>query len=499
MRTKNSVKTFVWGVFFTVIIAVLGLFKTKVLLQYLGAENVGIYQLFFQIFTYLSLADGGLTAGVTYCLYKPISDNDYQNINAILNGAKSYFRKIGYVIIVLGLIISFNLSVFIKSTSLDYFYIQISFILFILASAMSYFVSTHAILYNAEQKLYKANNINLSVTIIKSILEIILVLIGFKLVTLMIMFLILMLLRNLILVYISKKEHRYFDSNIKKDNTFKKETKNLMVRKVSQLIFENTDIILISKFLGLTHVVIYTFYYQIVHMIKLIVNKINSALLPSVGNLLISNKNKNIPIFDEINSLLFFVGSIICIPLYFMLSPFIEIWFGKDYVASNIISLFFVILLYVDIIKIVLIVFADASGNFKSMRKVSVFQSAANLILSIILIFNYEIAGVLLATILTNIIGDLLIIPKVINEKVLGRTVSKYYYKCLKFIIGLSINILITILLFKDLLVNNLFEWLLWGVVIFTLNFIITMLYYYFIKELTFLNRIKQLLKKAEV
>ena len=65
MRTKNTLKTFLYGILFTSIIAVLGLVKTKILLDYLGDEYVGVYQLFYQIYLYLSLVDGGIGASIT--------------------------------------------------------------------------------------------------------------------------------------------------------------------------------------------------------------------------------------------------------------------------------------------------------------------------------------------------------------------------------------------------------------------------------------------------
>ena len=93
MRTKNTIKTFLYGIFFTLIIAILGLVKTKILLLCLGDEYVGVYQLFYQIYLYLSIVDGGIGASVTYQLYKPISDNNTKKINNIIEGSRRYFNN----------------------------------------------------------------------------------------------------------------------------------------------------------------------------------------------------------------------------------------------------------------------------------------------------------------------------------------------------------------------------------------------------------------------
>lgn len=491
MRTKNSAKTFIYGVILTTIIAILGLIKTKVLLQYLGDDSVGIYQLFFQIFTFISLIDGGLTVGITYYLYKPISDKNYEQVNRILAGAKSYFNKIGIAIAIIGVIISFNILFFIKETELSSFYIQICFIVFILASITSYFISSRVILYGAEQRLYKSSNTNHIMTIVKTILEIVLAKLGVKLLGLLIMFFVLTILRNIGIILMSKKDHKFLNFKVEKDTTFKKETKPLVIRKVNQLIFENTDIIMISKFLGLFSVVVYTVYFQIINMITLIIKRLNSALLASVGNLLVSDNEKSSDIFDEINSLLFFIASIICIPLYFMLSPFIEIWFGDKYLASSIVSVLFIVLLYVNIIKIVLEVFVDASGNFQSVKNASIYQSITNILLSLILINYLGIAGVLIATVFTFITGNFIVYPRVVSKKVINRKIRDYYFNCLKLMIGIIPNVLILILLFNQMSNNGLIDWFINGTILFIINFILTYGYYRLINELKFINRFK--------
>lgn len=112
MRTKNALKTFIYGIFFTIIIAILGLIKTKVLLKCLGDEYVGIYQLFYQIYLYLSIVDGGVGASVTYRLYKPVSENDANSINKIMEASRRYFNKIGIIVTILGFLLSFEIMFF---------------------------------------------------------------------------------------------------------------------------------------------------------------------------------------------------------------------------------------------------------------------------------------------------------------------------------------------------------------------------------------------------
>ncbi len=494
MRTKNSAKTFIYGIVLTTIIAILGLFKTKVLLQYLGDDSVGVYQLFYQLFLYVSLIDSGLTAAITYRLYKPINEANYRKINELLSGAKDFFSKIGIAVIIIGIILSFFIMSFIKDTQLDIIYIQIAFIIFIIASSTSYFISARTIRFEAEQKLYKTSSVNYIMTILKTIMEIILAMMGFKLLTLLLMFLVLTILRNIVIVNMSKRNHPELNLKATKDKSFIKESKYLIIQKINALIFDNTDIILISKFLGLLSVVIYAAYYQIINMLTLIVKRISSATLAGIGNLLVDQKSKAQEVFYEMNSLLFFIANTICIPLFFMITPFIGLWFGDRYTASSLVSLLFIFILYMNVIKIPLEVFMNASGEFKNIRNAAIYQSVTNITLSIILINILGIAGVLIATLFAFLTGNFIFYPIIIHKKIFNVNTRLYYLKILKYLtMGLSSFLVINII--NSYLYNtNILLWFANGSIIFIINFIFNLGLFKITNELLFINRVKFLI-----
>lgn len=496
MRTKNAMITFIYGIFFTSIIAILGLVKSKILLMYLGDEYVGVYQLFYQIYIYISLVDGGISASVAYHLYKPINEKNNEKINEIIAGAKSYFNKVGVLVIALGIILSFGIMFFIKETTISALYIKICFILFIVSSAISYFTSTHAILYEAEQKLYKSSNLNHILSICESIVAIIIAMLGGKLLIILTAFLVMSIIKNIILVKRSKKDHAFIHKVSKKDMSFKSEANNLIVNKINTLIFENVDVIIVSKFLGLTSVFIYTSYNQIISMITQMIQRLNSALLPGIGNLLVTEKGKAKSIFVELNALLFFIGSVLFVPLFYMLNPFIGLWYGNDYVASKIITLFFTLILYINIIKISLDTYIKASGEFKSVRNCAIYQSVVNLLLSLILIHFYGIAGVLFATVFAFVTGNFVHYPKIISKKIINDAPLNYYKKCFKYLCGLVINLFICYFIVNLFNNSSIIMWFINGIIIFAINFALTTLYYYVTKEIIFLDRFKFLIEK---
>ena len=496
MRTKNTLKTFLYGVLLTSIIAVLGLVKTKVLLQCLGQEYVGVYQLFYQLYTYLSLIDGGIGAGVVYHLYKPIYEKNTKQINAIYSGAKYYFRVIGYIVIALGILLSLGIMFLIKETTIEAWYIKVCFILFVISSATTYFTMAHSLIYESEQKLYKSSNLNHLLAIAESIVCITVALLGGKLLIILTIFLGLSVLKNVILVLISKKDHQYLHKTYEKDMSFKKETNNLIVSKINTLINDNIDVIILSKFIGLGMVFIYTAYNQIVNMIKLMVQRFNSALLPSVGNLLVVDKEKSKNTFVELNAVLFFMGSVLFVPLYYMISPFISLWYGKEYTVTSLVCMLFVGILYINIIKISLETFIKAAGEFKSVKNCAIYQSVVNLTLSLLLVQKFGIAGVLTATLFSFITGIFLYYPSIICRNIIYDKPINYYKKVFKYLIGLVLNLGICCYINSLLHNTNLLIWFVNGVLLFVINFVLTYIYFKVTKEDIFMDRIKFMINK---
>ena len=335
-------------------------------------------------------------------------------------------------------------------------------------------------------------------SIFESIAAIIISLFNGNLLIIITTFLLLSIFKNIILVFISYKDHVYIKrlEDIKPDLSFKKEANDLIYSKVGQLVNENTDILILSKFSGLLYVVIYSAYNQITNMIRLMIMRFNSALLPSVGNLLIADKEKAKSIFEELNSIVFFIGIILFAPLMFSLSPFINLWYGNSYSLGLFLSLLFTTILFLNIIKIPLETFIKAAGEFKSIKYSSIFQSVLNLLLSLILVFKYNIFGVLIATIVTFLTCNFIHYPYIVCKRIINSKISNYYISNIKYLLLLMISSLITFVINGFLTYSNLFLWILNGCLLFIINMLIVLFYYYIIGDYKMFYRIRYLFKK---
>ena len=94
-KTKKTALNLITDVIPLLIISLLGIFKVKLFIQYLGQETMGLYNLFSNIMVYVSLVDGGIASAVLFSLYKPNSEGNDKKLSELLSGALTVFSKIG--------------------------------------------------------------------------------------------------------------------------------------------------------------------------------------------------------------------------------------------------------------------------------------------------------------------------------------------------------------------------------------------------------------------
>ena len=132
MREKNIIKNFITEVVPQFMIAIIGLFKSQALLECLGEQTSGLFQIFGQIMAYLSLLEGGMGVAAIYRLYKPLIEKDYELLGKLKRGIGVIFRRLAIIIFFLGIALSFVIPFLIKDNQFSTSYIQFNFMLYLI-------------------------------------------------------------------------------------------------------------------------------------------------------------------------------------------------------------------------------------------------------------------------------------------------------------------------------------------------------------------------------
>ena len=497
-KTKKTVLNLITDVIPLLIISILGIFKVKLFIHYLGQETMGLYNLFSNIMLYVSLVDGGLSSAVLYSLYKPNASGDDKKVSELLSGAFQTFSKIGMIVFGIAFIVSFFIIIFIKDSPFNYWYIVLTFLLFSLSNVIAYFFVPYKELLEVKEKKYLYNIISQVGQIVLSILEIIMLISGFKFGYILLMHSLVRLISHLVEVYVCKREFPNINfHNKKKDFSFKKYLNSLIFHKINGLIGSNIDTVIISSVLGLSYVAIYSTYSYIITMLKNILGKLSSSMTAIIGNNLVSNKERTYEIYQEFNSLLFFIAIIVCVPLIISINGFIDIFYENAIETSFLIALSFSLILFIFIVKLDTTMFVAAGGLYKETKHCAITDTIINLVLSLSLVHFIGISGVLFATAFSVFIAEYTLKAIVVHKNIFNKSAKKYFVGNIKFFIIFIFNLLIGLYIHSLFSINSLLYWFIYFIIYTIINAIIVFGIFYLLKETKFISRLKLLFKRG--
>jgi len=499
MKTKKTALIFITDIIPLLVVSILGIFKFKLFLQFLGSETLGLYQLFTQIMTYVALVDGGLSSAVLFSLYKPNAEGDKKKFNALLAGALKRFSLIGALVFAIASIVAFIVPFFIKNSPFDYWYIVLTFLLFSTSNVIGYFFVPYDCLLEVKEKKYIYNIIIQGGQIVLSITEIIMLLNSIRFEFILIMHSVVKLLSYLVEMYICKREYPDILLRQKEKNyEFKRHIGALIFHKINGLVGSNIDSIIISSFLGLKYVAIYSTYNYIINMMKNILGKLSTSMTAIIGNYMVKSKEKVYEIYQEFNSMLFYIAIVICTSLTLAINGFIEIFYEGEIQTEFLIAISFVAILFTFIIKMSTTLFVSAGGLYKETRHCAITDTIVNLILSLTLIHYIGISGVLIATAVAVFIAEYILKTRVVHKYIFEKSPKYYFIKNIKFFIIYIIDLISGYYIINMLTINNIFVWFIIFVIFTIINALIILLVFYLMKEIKFIERFKYLLKRND-
>ena len=104
-RTKNTIKNVGIGSALQIFAFLLSFITRSIFLKLLGIEYLSIDGLFANILTILNFTELGIGSAIMYSLYKPIVENNYVKIGALMNLYRRAYCYIACTIFVIGILV----------------------------------------------------------------------------------------------------------------------------------------------------------------------------------------------------------------------------------------------------------------------------------------------------------------------------------------------------------------------------------------------------------
>lgn len=484
MRTRKSILNFITSFFPWVIIALIGFPKIHLFISNYGSELNGLTQLIYQIFNYFGLAEMGFGSAIAYKLYKLFAEDNKEKINSVFSGAIKIYRKMGVIIFSLGIFLGVYSIFFLNSAEIS----KLQIFIIILLNSIDYLLiylllMPYQTLLIADQKKYKVNMIvNIKLFLFK-IVELLLIVLKVEYILIVIIGIIFNLVSSYLVIKQTLKNYPWIDKKSVPDYSTIGMTKDVFIHKISKIIFNNTDAILLSLFKGgLLTVSIYSSYNYIMTYLRQVLDYVINSPLESFGNLFANSKEKEkkkLYIFNEYLTLSMVISIFFSAMFYISILPFIKIWLGDSYVIDNISIVMFTFILFLECISKPVVAIISACGKFKETKYVTIFSAISNIVLSVLLVKKYQISGVLFATAISELFITIPFYVKCIYNDVLKVNMKEYYKK---FVYSLLITVCLVIInkllisKFSLYVVSNFFDWfvssLILGIIDFAILFI---------------------------
>ena len=462
MRIKNSMRNMITSISSNIVTIIIGLLAQAIFIKIMGIEYLGLNGLFTNIISMLGIVELGIGSAIIYNLYKPIAINDVETIKSLMNFYKKSYNIIGIVVLTIGLIIIPFLPLIIEDVTVK-INVPLIYILFLLDIVFSYFLSYKRSILYASQKNYLINLIHLGYTILLNIGQLLMLFYTKNYYLYLIVKIIVRIIENLIITYIVNKEYSYLKEDAKKlDPTIEKDiikkVKALFFHKIGGFVVLGTDNIIISKFLGLVSVGLYSNYYMIINAVQTLFSQALVALTPSVGNLLVKeNKNKTFEVFKKIRFMNFWIATFTSVCILNMMQQFITIWIGEEYLLDDIVLIVLVFNLFQKLMRSTYQTFKEAAGIYYEDRFVPLLESLINIIVSIIGVKLIGLAGVFIGTIISGFVLWFYSYPKYVYKKLFDRSYKDYLKETLGYIILFIVISYLTYYINNIYLVNNIY------------------------------------------
>ena len=431
--------------------------------RYLSQEYLGVNGLFTNILTVFSLAELGIGSAIVFAMYKPIANNDIDKIKAYMSFYKKAYRLIALTVLVLGLLILPYLNFFINDTS-NIKDLNLIYLLYLFDSVSSYLCVYKISILNATQKNYIYNFYQMICKIASTIFMCVVLVLTSNFILYLLVQIIFKLILNILTsikadeIYPYIKDTKGYTLNDLERKSIFKNVYGLFCNQIGNVLINGTDNIIISKYVSLISVGLYSNYSLIINALSNFVGQLFNSIVASVGNHgAKEDKEKTYNLFKNVSFINFVIALFCTVILSSCINPFIELAFGKKYLLDTTIVIVIVINFYLLIMKNVVGTFKYALGIFWDDKYSTLIRAVINVILSVVLAKKYGIIGVLLATLISDLLTTLWYQPYILFTKGFEKKVYQYFKYYIFYGLITLIDILICFIAFKYIFVSNIF------------------------------------------
>ena len=478
VNTAVAISARLFGIF-------LGFVTRVVFTRMLNESYVGINGLFTDILNILSLSELGVGTAITYALYRPIAEGNIVKQQALMQMFKKFYHITALAVGLFGLALIPFMDIIMKNRP-DVEHLMLIYLMYLSNTILSYLLIYKRTLIEAHQMNYIVLIYQTFFYALQDICQIIVLILTRNFILFLSVHVACTVLSN---IFISRRADKLFPYLLDKTKhilskderqDIYKNIRAMVMHKLGNVIVNNTDNLIISSFVGVISVGVYSNYFLVIGSVKQVFDQVFQGITASVGNLGATEDEGHV---KSIFETAFFIGQwmygFAAICLYELLNSFMELSFGKNYLFTKDIVLVLCINFFLNGTRMAVLTFRDSLGLFWYDRYKAVAEALLNLVVSIILVKNFNVFGVFAGTFISTLLTSVWVEPFVLYKYRLGVSSKRFFFKYFVYCVITGIVWFITDVVCTKIKGSILFELIIHGLVCAVLPNLIFLLVYF--------------------
>ena len=438
MDKKRGLLNISVSIFSKLLILAFTLITRRLIIHCVGNEINGISSLYTSIIGFLTVAELGVGTAIAFSMYAPIVNGESEKVNALYR----LYRKLYYIVAGVMLVGGFIVMPFLPMLAKGYGEVDVNlyftFALALVGVVTTYLYSAKTSLINAHKNNFITSAIHCFGIVLQSVMQIVVLVLWESFELYLVATIVGALVQWLVTTVVARKMHSDvlraekipLEDGVKLDVV--KKIKAMFMHKIGNAMVNTVDSIVISAFVGVVILGKYSNYVVISTSLISIISLIFTPLTAIIGQMFVKcngdKMRKSYELFHRVNFLvafLFFGG------YYAIIDDLIFVMFGEGLELASVVVKCITINYFVQFMRRSTLLFRDASGLFYNDRWKPLIEGVANLALSVLFVMilpdDYNVAGVIVATIITNLFICHIVEPYILYKNAFLSTPRKHF------------------------------------------------------------------------
>lgn len=473
----------------------------SIFIKILGGEYLGAGGMFGNVFSVLSLCELGFGEAVSQAMYKPLASGNMQKVKGLVR----YYSKVYRYISLITLALSFAVMPYLSHFFPDI--IKISnyrgiYLLFVLHQMLSFYFAPKRSLVMCDQRMYIVMLSRTLCSIGVTVTQIIcLIFTGsyFGFIFLRILFL---AIDGLFVEFYAIKKYGLNHLNSipeitsQSKITIKSNTLSLALHRIGAVINNSTDSILLSSYLGLSQMGVFSNYSLIINSLGSFVCLAVQSASASVGNLgAYDNSKKSVDVLNKMTFANFYLLTNCCTILLCLINPALTLWLGKDMCFSLPATTVIIACFYMSYIRDPVQIFLNAYGIFKSTKFIYILRGLLNLTVSFALVKKYGVTGVFGGTLISTVAVPFFSEPYMLFKHGFGEKCGRFIKEYIEYVLSSILICFVVYITTSGISTQTIGYLFLKGVSVFIITNIVLLLMYGRKDEMHYVLRLLKIIK----